>query len=83
MAGDDDAAVDRLLACNRVSDLQQFQPVGAHGHRSFSFVLSLVLVIDRRRLSGSSFGRLTALGPSVSVLRPLPPCRTIPPLCRA
>ena len=37
--GDDDAAVDRLLAGDRVGDLQQFKPVGADGHRSFSLVL--------------------------------------------
>ena len=36
--GDDDAAVDRLLAGDRVGDLQQFEPVGADGHRSLSFV---------------------------------------------
>ena len=38
--GDDDAAIDRLLARDRVGDLQQFEPVGADGHRSFSFVCS-------------------------------------------
>ena len=38
--GDDDAAVDRLLAGDRVGDLQQLEPVGADGHRSFSFVPS-------------------------------------------
>ena len=37
--GDHDAAVDRLLAGDRVGDLQQFEPVGADGHRSLSFVM--------------------------------------------
>ena len=40
--GDDDRAVDRLLAGDRVGDLQQLEPVGADGHRSFSFVLGAV-----------------------------------------
>ena len=31
--GDDDAAIDRLLARNRVGDLQQFEFVGAYRHR--------------------------------------------------
>jgi hypothetical protein len=31
--GDHDAAVDRLFACDRVRDLQQFEPVGADSHR--------------------------------------------------
>src|SRR6202007_2331671 len=37
--GNDDAALDRLLAGDRIGDLQQFEPVGADGHRSVSFVL--------------------------------------------
>ena len=36
--GDDDAAVDRLLAGDRVGDLQQFEPVGADSHSSVSLV---------------------------------------------
>jgi hypothetical protein len=36
--GDHDAAVDRFLARDRVRDLQQLEPIGADGHRSFSFV---------------------------------------------
>src|SRR6516165_6469071 len=57
--GDDDVAVDRLLAGDRLGDLQQFEPVGADGHRSFSFVLSPAAVIERRGLDilQSSFGR--------------------------
>ena len=43
--GDDDAAVDRLLAGDRVGDLQQFEPVGADGHRSVSFVLGAAPVV--------------------------------------
>jgi hypothetical protein len=38
--GDDNAAVDRLFAGDRIGDLQQVEPVGADGsHRSFSFML--------------------------------------------
>jgi hypothetical protein len=37
--GNDDAAIDRFLARDRVGNLQQFEPVGAYGHRSLSFVL--------------------------------------------
>src|SRR5262249_58684737 len=57
--GDNDVAVDRLLAGDRVGDLQQFEPVGADGHRSFSFVLSPAAVIERRGLDMLewSFGR--------------------------
>ena len=46
--GDDDAAIDRFLARDRVGDLQQFEPVGADGHRSFS------LGLGRRRRSGGA-----------------------------
>src|SRR5262249_58248944 len=57
--GCEGVGVDRFLAGDGVGVLQQFEPVGADGHRSFSFVLSLAAVIERRGLDmlQSSFGR--------------------------
>src|SRR5262249_20469251 len=73
--GNDDAAVDRLLARDRVSDLQQFEPVGAHGHRSFSFVLGAIPLIDGGGLDmvGPGFGLSTPCGSVLYVLPVLPP----------
>ncbi len=56
--GDHDAAVDRLLASDRIGDLQQFEPVGADGHRSVSFVLGRAAIavgpkLLRARLVGA------------------------------
>src|SRR5581483_7756145 len=38
--GEHDRAVDRLLARDRIDDLQKFEPIGADGHFHLSFVLT-------------------------------------------
>ncbi len=62
-SGDDDAAVDRLFSGDRIGDLQQFEPIRADDHRSFSFRLTRC-----RRCSGSVFICLALTG-SVIVAR--------------
>src|SRR5205807_6692242 len=43
--GDDDYSVDRLLACYRIGDLQQLEPVGADSHRSISLMMGAMPVL--------------------------------------
>src|SRR5262245_17942542 len=76
--GNDDAAVDRLFARYRVGNLQQFEPVGADGHRSFSFVAG-----DIRPVRAFAIGRRTlALRSPSSVLCCLCSVVGIMPLAR-
>ena len=68
--GDDDRAVDRLLAGDRVGDLQQLEPVGADGHRSFSFVLGAA-----PDLAGCALKRVLVLGRAADCRSPVD-CRS-------
>jgi hypothetical protein len=74
---DYDAAVDRLLAGDRVGDLQQFEPVGADGHRSLSLLMSRTPAVRRQRLEifGTPvFARPLPFGLVLAFVRPHAPC---------